>query len=142
MGGKLFTQSWYDRVEALIALALSRVAAATGGGGAGSIRVNFAAPAASASSATDLPAGAEVSRTVVVVTTPFDAGATIEVGDSGSAARYQATADNDPQGAAGSQYDVPAIVSVPAASPVVVTIGGAPADGEGFALVFYTKPLA
>ena len=96
---------------------------------------------ATATSAASLPTGAKVVRAVVVVTTTFSPGATVEVGDAGNPARYQLPSDNNPQAAAGSQFDVDAIVTVPAALPVVVTIGGMPAAGSGFAIVFYTQPL-
>jgi hypothetical protein len=99
--------------------------------------------AASQSSAKAIPANAIVKTRDVTVTTPFSAGATIAVGQTGTPALLQATTDNLPQGAANSTYEVADEVAWGAAAlAVLVTVGGAPAAGAGFVSVFYSLPDA
>lgn len=94
---------------------------------------------ASQPSATVLPVGAVVSDVQVEIDTPYSGGATIEVGQAGSLALFQATTDNNPQGAG--IYDVPQ--DTPAgALAIVTTIGGAPGAGAGFVIVKWSIPSA
>jgi hypothetical protein len=117
--------------------------AASGAGASGSLReIRFAITnAASQSSATQIPANAVVVDTAVEITTPYSAGATIAVGQTGTTNLLQATTDNLPQTAA--IYDVEGDTAWGASAlAVLVTVAGAPAAGAGFVLVTYCVPDA
>ena len=82
--------------------------------------------AAAQSSATSLPTNAIVSRCDLEIDTPYSAGATISLGQTGSVALFQATTDNTP-GVAGLYL---ADQSTAASNlPLLVTVGGGPAAG-------------
>lgn len=114
---------------------------ASGGSTPGAVtRIRFAVGVgASQSSVTSIPAGAVVSRVVLDVTTPYSGGATISVGQTGSAALLMATGDNTPQTGAlyEAEQDTPWGGS---ALPVLVTVGGAPGAGAGTVTVDYCTP--
>ncbi len=95
--------------------------------------------AASTSSATALPATATVVGCQVLVSTPYSAGATIEVGQTGALAAFQGTGDNTPTADGLYVADQQSATASPAA-PVTVTIGGAPSAGACVVFVFYTTP--
>lgn len=95
--------------------------------------------AATTTSTTQMPAGAVVIDCRVNVTTPYSAGATIEVGIAGTLADFMGTADNDPQ--LDGLYSVPQQTTVAGASAVVVTIGAGPVAGVCVVLVFYVIPV-
>jgi hypothetical protein len=111
---------------------------ASGAGASGSMRV-IRMPitnAASQSSVTTIPANAVVEDTRVEITTPYSGGATITVGQTGSAALLQGTGDNLPTVAG--MYETPQDVAWGASAlAVLVTVAGAPAAGAGFVIVQY-----
>lgn len=97
--------------------------------------------AASQSSATTIPANAIVLRAYLDVTTPYSAGATIQVGQTGTTALLMGTADNFPTVAG--IYDADQDTAWGASAlAALVTIGAAPAAGAGFCGVLYTLPNA
>jgi hypothetical protein len=97
--------------------------------------------AASQSSATTIPANAYVTNVVLNVTTPYSAGATIAVGQTGSTSLLLGTGDNTPQVA--DEYQSTLAVSWGStAYPVLVTITGSPAAGAGYVVVEYCVPNA
>ncbi len=129
-----------QRIDELIAILFARV----GGGSipvpAGTIqqiRVPFTL--ANASSAALLPAGAFVKECTVEIDTPYNAGATISVGQTGTPTSFQATADNNPQIAG--LYEENQETSAVGGLAVLVTVTGA-AAGSGVAWVTYAVPLA
>jgi len=94
--------------------------------------------AATTDSVTAIPAGSIVSRCQVSITTPYSAGATIEVGDTGGTVNlYMTSAQNDPQLANlyGLAQDTNGV-----AATVRATIGGAPVAGAGFVSIWYSVP--
>jgi len=115
--------------------------AASGAGASGSLR-EIRMPitnAASQSSTTAIPANAQVCDVKLKVTTPYSAGATITVGQTGSAALLMATTDNLPQTAG--IYDIEDDIAWGASAlAVLVTVAGAPAAGAGFCIVCYAVP--
>ncbi len=95
--------------------------------------------AASQSSATQIPANAIIFDARLEVVTPYSAGATISLGITGTVALFMGTGDNVPQTA--DLYQVMQDTSVGAsAAALLVTVGGAPAAGAGFAVVLYSVP--
>jgi hypothetical protein len=96
---------------------------------------------ASQSSVTSIPANAIVLRCDVTVTTPYSAGATISVGQTGTTVLLQATADNVPQTADEYMAEQRTAWGV-APLPVLVTVGGSPASGAGTCTVMYSSPQA
>lgn len=113
----------------------------SGSGVSGAIRLlRFAITnAASQSSSSQIPAGAVSVETVLDIVTPYSAGATITVGQTGTAALLQATTDN--LATVAGQYSTPQNVAW-GGSPlaVLITVAGAPAAGGGFCLVKYSVP--
>jgi hypothetical protein len=112
--------------------------AASGAGASGSLRVIRLAitNAASQSSASTIPANAVVVDTKVDITTPYSAGATITVGQTGSAALLQGTGDN--LATVAGVYETSQDVAWGASAlAVLVTVTGAPAAGAGFVVVQY-----
>ena len=95
---------------------------------------------ASQSSATQIPANAFICSTEVEITTAYSGGATITVGQTGSAALLQGTSDN--LATTLGIYQTPQDVSW-GASPlaVLVTIAGAPAAGAGVVIVRFSETL-
>jgi hypothetical protein len=95
--------------------------------------------AASQSSATTIPANAVVARALLNITTPYSGGATISVGQTGSTALLMATGDN--VATLANIYDAPQDTAWGASAlALLVTVGGAPAAGAGFAVVYYSIP--
>jgi len=81
-----------------------------------------------------------VLRCQVKITTPYSNG-TIEVGQTGTPALLQATADN--VSTVANEYDAPQRTSWGGASlPVLTTITGAPSAGAGFVTVEYALAQA
>jgi hypothetical protein len=111
----------------------------SGGGTAAVTEVKFAIGIdATQTSATIIPANATIVDAELDISTPYDAGTTIEVGSATSLALLQSTTDNvatstglyavhqdTPWGAAGSK--------------VTVTVAGAPAAGAGACIVRYVE---
>lgn len=107
----------------------------------GTIReIRFAVTnAASQSSANAIPANAFIFDCKLIVSTPYSAGATIAIGQTGTTALLQATTDNLPQTAG--TYDVEGDTAWGASAlAVLVTIAGAPAAGAGTVAVLYAVP--
>lgn len=95
--------------------------------------------AASQSSATSIPANAVVCSVLVNIVTPYSAGATIAVGQTGTTTLLQATADN--LATVANQYLSELDQAWGASAlPVLVTVAGAPAVGAGFVTVLYSIP--
>jgi len=109
----------------------------------GSIReVRFAiGTGASQNSATTVPASVQVISAEVQITTPYSAGATIAVGQTGSTSLLMGTTDSSPQGAGRYVSDLDQAWG---ATPrtILVTVGGAPGAGAGFCIVRYCTPVA
>ena len=95
--------------------------------------------AASQSSATQIPANAIVYDARLDVVTPYSAGATISLGITGTPALFMGTGDNVATVANLYQVEQDTSVGVSAAA-LLVTVGGAPAAGAGFAIVLYSVP--
>lgn len=95
---------------------------------------------ASQSSATSIPASAVIFECDVNITTPYSGGATISVGQTGSASLFQATADNTPQ--TNDLYQSMQRTASFGALPVLVTVAGAPGAGAGTVTVRYAIPLS
>lgn len=94
--------------------------------------------AATADSVTALPAGSIVFRCVVNVTTPYSAGASIQVGDAGGTVNlYMAASQNNPQV---SNIYALGQETTGVAAVIRATIGGAPAAGAGFVSIWYSVP--
>jgi hypothetical protein len=103
--------------------------------------VDFPIALVTVSSATLLPINAIVLRALVEVDTPYSPAATIAVGQAGTPALLETTADNDPQVAG--LYDAPQRTPWGGvARAVLVTIAGAPAAGSGHVTVEYSLPTA
>lgn len=95
--------------------------------------------AASQSSTSTIPANAVISRCLANITTPFSAGATLSVGQTGSTALLLAT--TDVTATLANLYDAPQDTAWGASAlAVLVTVGGAPAAGAGFVSVYYAVP--
>lgn len=117
--------------------------AASGAGASGSLRtIRFATTnAASQSSASTIPANAIIVDTKFDVTTPYSAGATVSIGQTGSTSLLQATTDN--LATVAGIYETPQDVAWGASAlAVLVTVAGAPAAGAGFVTVQYCLPDA
>lgn len=96
---------------------------------------------ASQTSVSSIPANAVVLRTSVTITTPYSGGATIAVGQTGTASLLQATGDNVPQ--TSDEYQSASRVAWGgSALPVLVTVGGSPGAGVGVVTVTYSLPLS
>lgn len=96
---------------------------------------------ASQSSASNIPANAIIESVMLDVTTPFSAGATIKIGQTGTTNLLMDTPDNFPQTVG--QYYIP--IDTPwgaSALPLLVTVGGAPAAGAAEAKVEFSVPEA
>ena len=103
----------------------------------GNRTIRFAVGTATTSSVTDIPAGSIILSASLDVTTPYSAGATLEVGNAGDATLLQASGDNDPQ--ASNLYAAPQDTSWGGSSaPVLVTVSGAPAAGAAECIIVYT----
>lgn len=97
--------------------------------------------AAAQSSATSMLANSVVYRALLDVTTPYSGGATIQLGITGTANMFMDTGDSTPTVAA--QYELEQDTAIGAsAAALLVTVGGAPAAGAGFAVVVYSVPGA
>ena len=96
---------------------------------------------AAQSSTTSIPASAYVLYCDVTITTPYSAGGTVAVGQTGSTTLLQAAADN--VATVAHQYGAAQTTSWGASPlPVLVTVGGAPAAGAGIVAVQYCLPLS
>jgi len=98
--------------------------------------------AASQSSASTIPANAIVYAVRVRVTTPYSAGATLSVGQTGSTSLLMATTDNLATVANTYALDDIDVSWGASALAVLVTVGGTPAAGAGFCVVEYGVPDA
>lgn len=97
--------------------------------------------AASQSSASLVPANAIVHERFFNIVTPYSAGATLTIGQTGTPALLQATTDN--QATVAGEYHVTQEQAWGAtALAVLVTVAGAPAAGAGFVSVTYSVPDA
>ena len=97
--------------------------------------------AASQSSTAVIPANAVVRSMTLDIVTPYSAGATITVGQTGSAALLGATTDN--LATVAGQYEVNQDTSWGASAlAVLITVAGSPAAGAGYCVVHYTVPDA
>lgn len=96
--------------------------------------------AASQSSATQIPANAYIQSVLLNITTPYSAGATISVGQTGSAALLMGTGDNLATVAGRYSIDEEDIAWGASALSVLVTVSGAPSAGAGDVVVEYTVP--
>jgi hypothetical protein len=96
---------------------------------------------AAQSSVTSIPANAVVLRADVSITTPYSAGATIEVGQTGTPILLQDIIDNFPL-TVGDYSALQRTGWGAAPLPVLVTVGGAPAAGVGRVTVEYSLPQA
>jgi hypothetical protein len=113
-----------------------------GGSGGETFLIRFAITNAAAQSSVALiPSGAVILDARLDVTVSYSAGATLSLGVAGSVAEFMGTTDNTATAA-------PALYSLPqdtvqggAAAALLVTVGGAPAAGAGFAMVLYSIPL-
>lgn len=116
---------------------------AQAGGAAQEVRfiISGATGAGTTDSATSLPAGSRVIRTIVDVTVAFDGGGTISVGTAGSAAQFQATTDNLATAIGTYMSDAQDLAPVGAPTAVRATKGGAPTVGAATIIVLYTVPL-
>lgn len=94
---------------------------------------------ASQSSATSLPANAIVNSILLNVVTPFSAGTTIAIGQTGTTALLQATGDNAPT-VANLYESMLDQAWGSSALPLLITVTGSPAAGAGFATCLYTLP--
>lgn len=93
---------------------------------------------ASQDSTTSIPAGNQVLKCSLEITTPYSGGGTIEIGTTADADAFQATTDNRPQRA--DTYVVEQNTTVASSSVVRTTVGGAPAAGAGIVTVWYCNP--
>ena len=112
------------------------------GGAAGAIaEIRFAlGTGAAQSSVTQLPANAYVVSATLEITTPYSAGTTISVGQTGSPNLLMLTTDN--VATLANAYTVPQDTSWGAsAATVLVTIAGSPSAGVGVCIVQYTETL-
>lgn len=97
--------------------------------------------AASQSSATSIPANAFVREAWLEVTTPYSAGGTIAIGQTGTTNLLMGTGDNTPQ-TAGTYQLMQDTAWGASALAVLVTVGGSPAVGVGAVVVTYAVPDA
>lgn len=97
--------------------------------------------AASQSSASQIPANAVVAEVAIKVVTPYSAGATLIVGQTGSTSLLAGTTDN--LATVAGTYLLPLDTGWGASAlAVLVTVAGAPAAGAGFCIVRYSIPDA
>lgn len=95
--------------------------------------------AASQSSASQIPANATILRTIVLVTTPFSAGATLTLGRSGQATLLRSATDSVLQTAASYRNDEPKSWGA-SATTVLATIGNAPSVGAAEVYITFSVP--
>lgn len=95
--------------------------------------------AATATSATSIPANSIIYDAKLDIVTPYSAGATISLGITGTTALFMATGDSTPQ-TAGVYQDMQDTSIGASPLPLLATIGGSPAAGAGFAIVLYSIP--
>lgn len=93
------------------------------------------------SSTTIIPAGALVLSTTINITTPFSAGATISVGQTGSTSLLQGTGDNTPQTDDAYCSNIQTAWGGSALA-VLVTIGDSPSAGAGTCTVLFSLPIS
>jgi hypothetical protein len=109
----------------------------------GSLRVTRHAitNAASQSSTAVLPANAVVRSAMLDIVTPYSAGATITVGQTGTPALLMATTDNLAT-VAGQYESMQDTAWGASALAVLITVAGSPTAGAGYCVVHYTVPDA
>jgi hypothetical protein len=95
---------------------------------------------ASASSAADVPAGAVVTSTLVLIETPFSGGTSPTVAVSVNGQSVFPTADADLTTAG--TYSSLSVVTITATAPVVVTFGGSATAGSGTVIVLYNSVVS
>ena len=96
---------------------------------------------ASQSSVTSIPANAVIVGCEFKVTTPYSAGATVAVGQTGTTNLLMAAGDS--VATVANEYGAPQRTAWGASPlPVLVTVTGAPAAGVGTVTVQYTAPLS
>lgn len=101
--------------------------------------IRFALGTSTGSSTATIPAGAVVFEAAVDVTTPYSAGATISVGQTGSASLLMATTDN--LATTAGMYAVPQDQGWGASAlAVLATVTGAPSAGAANIIVKYSTP--
>jgi hypothetical protein len=88
-----------------------------------------------------------VTRRWIEITTPYSAGATITLGQTGSTSLLLGTTDVDPVSAIvsgnGNEMEADEEVAWGSTSlPLLTTVGGAPAAGAGFAAAEYYLPVS
>lgn len=98
------------------------------------------AQAATTDSTATLPANAIVHNCQVIVTTQYSSGGTIAVGQSGSTTAFQATTDNDADGATANDIFEKVQYTTTSAAAIRATVGGSPAAGAARIVVFYSVP--
>lgn len=117
------------------------------GGASGAVQeIRFAiATAATTTSASQIPANAQITECQVEITTVYPGGTTISVGQAGALTLFQLTTDNLPTQAVAGAYN---LFSVDQDTPqgatalaVTATIGGAPGSGAGFVIVKFSETL-
>lgn len=94
--------------------------------------------AAAQTSVTSLPAGAIVSSAELNIQVAYSVGATISLGQAGAPTAFMLTTDNNPQ--VPNLYQDMQDTAAPSVNPLLVTVGGAPAAGSGFAIVRFAVP--
>jgi hypothetical protein len=110
-------------------------------GVAGAVRcIRFAVGTATVSSVTAIPANARVVEARFEVTTQYDVGTDIDVGDGVTADLIMDTTDI--QERVIGTYTVEQDTDWTTGNVVTVTVSGAPAAGAGVCMVFYTVPQA
>jgi hypothetical protein len=105
------------------------------GNGADVLEIRFTLGTATASSATSIPIGSIIITAQLDVTTPYTAGATISIGQTGSVSEFMAVGDNNPQ--ATGLYETPQDTAAASTNPVLATVAGAPAAGAAQVIVRY-----
>lgn len=105
----------------------------------GAVRcIRFTVGTANASSTKQLPDNARVQKVRVDVTTAYSAGGSLDIGVSGTASKFVATADINEQ-ATGAYVQDMDVLQTPAAA-VLATVGGTPAAGAAAISVWYSNP--
>jgi hypothetical protein len=99
--------------------------------------------AAATSSASNIPSGAVIYDAKFVVTTPYSVGATVQMGVAGTVGAFMGVNDNNPGAAANTAFQVMQdTLYGGAATPLLVSVGGAPGAGAGIAVLLFSTPLS
>jgi hypothetical protein len=134
-----------------VAVVNAAIRLASGGGvtpsGLGLIRFTFTTAATKASAA-DIPASYQGLSIVVTITTPYTAGTTLQVGQTGAPGAFIASGVIDPTlafpaGVTKLSYTFPLDVAASASGiPLLVTLGGSPIAGAGSVAFTYGQVQA